>query len=115
MTPTCLDMPCIRDKPGEARAAKPLVTVLITAKDRPDELRRTLHRLSEQRYPALELLVVDDASTISLEPIVRSAWPNAQFFRNDTPHGLVANRSFGMRAARGRYVLSLDDDSHLTS
>jgi GT2 family glycosyltransferase len=115
MTLRCLDMPGSHDKPDEARAAKPVVTLLITAKDRPDELRRTLQELREQRYPALELLVVDDASTISLEPVVRSSWPNAQFFRNDTVRGLVANRSFGIRVARGKYILSLDDDSHLTS
>ncbi|HEY0780688.1 MAG TPA: glycosyltransferase family 2 protein [Gemmatirosa sp.] len=94
------------------RSAPPLVTVLITAHDRTDELRATLRALRDQTYPALEVLVVDDASSESLEPVVRAEWPSAQFTRNTRNRGLIASRSEAMARARGEYIVTLDDDSH---
>lgn len=90
----------------------PTVSVLITAHDRADELRTTLRHLREQDYPALELFVVDDASAESLEPVVRAEWPEARFWRNPRNQGYIANRSALMACATGRYLLTLDDDSH---
>lgn len=90
----------------------PLVSVLITAYNRPDELRATLRALRGQTYPALEVLVIDDASPESLEPVVRAEWPSTRFTRNARNRGLIASRSDGMARAKGEYILTLDDDSH---
>lgn len=104
-------------RPGPAHAAPavtgaaPLVTVLITAYNRPDELRTTLRALRRQTYPALELFVIDDRSAESLEPVVRAEWPDARFVRNATNVGYIVNRSRGMAEAQGGYILTLDDDS----
>lgn len=92
-------------------AGLPLVTVLITAYNRPDELRATLRAVRAQRYPALELLLIDDASSVTLEPVVREVWPEAHFFRNAHNLGLIGSRSLGLARARGCYILTLDDDS----
>ncbi|HEX8245090.1 MAG TPA: glycosyltransferase, partial [Longimicrobium sp.] len=95
-------------------AERPLVSVLIAAYNRPDELRETLRSLRGQRYPRLEVLVADDASPVPLEPVVRAEWPDARFWRNERNRGYIANRSLLMREARGEFLLSLDDDSSLT-
>lgn len=109
-------MPASPDVPPAADAGvppvPPLVSVLITAYNRPDELRATLRALREQRYPALELLVIDDASATPLEPVVREAWPDARVWRNARNLGLIASRSLGMTRAAGEYIITLDDDSH---
>ncbi len=89
----------------------PLITVLITARNRPGELRQTLWELRRQTYQPLELLVVDDASKQSLEPVVRECWPEARFVRNTQNVGYIVNRSLGMKMAKGQYVCVLDDDS----
>lgn len=94
--------------------ADPLVTILITARNRPNELRRTLAELSRQTYRPVELLVIDDASDSSLEPIVRESWADSRFERNSVNRGLVASRSVGMQIAAGEFVASLDDDSCFT-
>lgn len=94
---------------------RPLVSVLITAHNRAEELRATLRELRRQDYPALELIVVDDASGESLEPVVRAEWPEARFTRNSRNVGLIVNRSAAMAAARGEYLLTLDDDSNLVA
>ena len=89
----------------------PLVAVLISSKDRPDELARTLRELRRQDYPALELVVIDDGSKESLEPVVRRVWPQARFLRHMRAAGQSQRRSEGFHLSQGRYVLQLDDDS----
>ncbi len=98
-----------------ASVTRPLVTVLITAHNRPDELGETLRAIRAQSYPAVELLVIDDCSTESLAPVVRSEAPEAVLWRNPANLGLVASRSLGMTRARGEYIVTLDDDSHLVA
>lgn len=95
--------------------SQPTVTVLITAYNRPDELADTLHTLRRQQGCALEIIVIDDASEPSLEPVVRAACPDAVYLRNPTNQGYIANRSRGMQMARGEFIVSLDDDSAPTA
>lgn len=116
-----IDKSALTDQGTESASARvhgaklrPLVTVLITARNRPEELAKTLSLLQEQSYPAIELMVIDDASDQSLAPIVHDKWPNAKFTRNESVIGLIGGRSRGMAAATGTYLLVLDDDSSLT-
>jgi GT2 family glycosyltransferase len=88
-----------------------LVSVLITAHNRPLELERTLAELRKQDYGTLELIVIDDASAESLADVVHACWPTAVFIRNEVNRGLIASRTAGMCLATGRYIVSLDDDS----
>ncbi|MEQ1948427.1 MAG: glycosyltransferase [Bryobacteraceae bacterium] len=99
---------------AENKALLPTVTVMITARNRPDELQKTLRLLRKQTYPSVELLVFDDASSSPLEALVQQEWPNAIVVRNETSYGYIANRSRGFALAGGEFILSLDDDSCLT-
>ena len=94
--------------------AWPLVTVMITARNRPEELAKTLRLLRRQSYPRLDVMVIDDASEEPLGPVVLREWPAAELARNEAPIGYMRSRSLGMARASGEYVLSLDDDSCLT-
>jgi len=88
-----------------------LVTVVIAARNRPDELATTLQALRQQTYEPLELVVIDDASDVDLRPIVEANWPEAYVLKNDHPVGLVVSKNRGFQIARGTYIISLDDDS----
>ncbi len=92
----------------------PCVTILITTRNRPQELIATVRELHNQDYSPLHLMVIDDNSDIPLEPTVFREWPGATVMRNNTTLGYIACRSLGMRLAGGDYLLSLDDDSCLT-
>jgi len=98
--------------PLNPELSRPLVSIMIATKDRPDDLRRTLRELSRQTYEALELVVIDDGSSAALEPIVREHWPQANFVRHAESAGQCHRRSEGFQIARGEYILQLDDDSH---
>ena len=88
------------------------VTVLITAKDRPEELRFTLGTLREQTHRPLEIMVIDDGSAQSLESVLGDDFPEVAFIRHQRSRGLIASRSAGFTIAGGDYLVSLDDDSH---
>ncbi|GJG88439.1 hypothetical protein tb265_36200 [Gemmatimonadetes bacterium T265] len=111
VTPETLEGSTLTRSP-QPTTGLPLVSVLITAHNRPDELRATLRALKSQDYAPLELLIIDDASAVELGAVVRDEWPAARFWRNPRNLGLIASRTLGMGRASGRYVLTLDDDSH---
>ena len=90
---------------------KPLITILITTKDRPDDLRRTLQELRRQDYPTIEMIVIDDGSATKLEPVVQETWPTAVYIRESASCGCPQRRSEGFLLAKGDYIVELDDDS----
>jgi GT2 family glycosyltransferase len=88
-----------------------MVSIIIAAHGRPDDLRLTLRDLTRQTYRPLELIVVDDGSPAPLEPIVRAEWPTAVIIRHETSVGAHRSRNEAMARARGDFILTLDDDS----
>src|ERR1700735_1443911 len=92
----------------------PLVTVLISTRDRASELVTTLRELRRQSYRPIELIVIDDFSEREIEGLVKAEWPDARVIRNAEKRGLSASRSAGMRMASGEHVIIIDDDSCFT-
>lgn len=102
------------DRPGKA----PLVSVITAHYNRPDLLRQAVASVQEQDYPNIEMIVVDDGSTVpeaqalldELEPeFKRRAW---RIIRQENAY-LGAARNAGIRAANGERILFLDDDNVL--
>jgi GT2 family glycosyltransferase len=92
----------------------PLVSAIIPTRNRPDELRQTLESLKTQTYRPIEVVVVDDASTDPPEVLVHSIWPEAVFLRHNVNVAQCRCRNDAFAAARGQYLLHLDDDASLT-
>jgi GT2 family glycosyltransferase len=90
----------------------PLITILLATKDRPGDLRRTLRHLSDQHYPEIELLIIDDGSKPTLESVVREESPHATYIYKANSAGCPQRRSEGFGIAKGDYILQLDDDSY---
>lgn len=89
---------------------KARVTVLITTKDRKDELRRAIKSCFVQTEP-LEVLVVDDGSTDGTSEMVRAEFPRARLVRNDKPLGIVDARNKAAGLVATPILLTLDDDA----
>jgi GT2 family glycosyltransferase len=89
----------------------PLVTFMIATRNRVDELEKTLAACLAQAGPALEILVVDDASNDGTFERVRKRFPTVDIVRHERNQGSVSARNDILRRARGRYVIGLDDDS----
>jgi GT2 family glycosyltransferase len=88
------------------------VTIMITTRNRPDDLAFTLEKLISLELAYLPLIIVDDASDV---PIVSgelaNKFPRIRIVRNDVQRGLISNRNEMASLAATPYVLSLDDDS----
>lgn len=79
-------------------------TVIIPAYGRPDATRATVSSVLELRYPALEVIVVDDASP---EPYVDERVRVLRLRENGGP---AAARNAGVAEATGELVAFLDND-----
>jgi glycosyltransferase involved in cell wall biosynthesis len=85
-------------------------TVLITTKNRCDELQNALRSVVSQSLPA-EILVIDDGSSDGTPAMLRREFPVARVIRHDESRGYIVRRNEGVREARGKIVISIDDDA----
>jgi glycosyltransferase involved in cell wall biosynthesis len=88
-------------------------SIVIPSHNRPMRLRECLGAIAQLTYPptGYEVVVVDDGSIESLEPIVASflGLYNLTLLHNSHSGPAVA-RNAGALAAKGRYVVFTDDD-----
>jgi len=88
----------------------PLVTVAVCTRDRTADLAFCLESLSQLAYPALEILVVDNApSSDATEHLVRSRYPQVRYVCEPRP-GLDWARIRAILEARGEIIAYTDDD-----
>jgi glycosyltransferase involved in cell wall biosynthesis len=90
---------------------KPLVSVIVPTRDRPEALERCLAALGTQSLgDRVEVVVVDDGSRAADEvAAVVAGHPGARLVRR-TGTGPAAARNAGVRAARGSLLCFTDDD-----
>ena len=88
----------------------PLVTVAVCTRDRTADLARCLDSLNHIDYPALDILVVDNApSNDTTERLVRTTYPNVRYVCERRP-GLDWARNRAIVEARGDIIAFTDDD-----
>ncbi|WP_328793886.1 glycosyltransferase family 2 protein [Heliomicrobium gestii] len=86
------------------------MSVVMLNWNRREDVREGLTRLQEQSYPYLEIIVVDNGSTDGSVEMIRAEFPQVRLIETGKNLG-VEGYNYGFRAARGEYVLILDDDS----
>ena len=97
----------------EMGAALPTISVNVTTFNRAQLLARCLDSVLRQSWPALELVVVDDASTDETAEVVeryRTKLPSLRYLRHERNRGNAAARNSALEACSGPYVAFLDDD-----
>lgn len=84
----------------------PLVSVIITTKNSSRTLDRCLKSIADQTYKPIEIIVVDNNSTDNTKEIAR------KYTRLVFNHGpeRSAQRNFGAKKAKGKYLLIHDSD-----
>lgn len=86
------------------------VLVGITTRNRADLLPKAIASILAQDHPAIQVVVVDDAST-DTTPALRARFGQVQWVRHEAMRGYMANRNDLMRTAGFDYYVSLDDDA----
>lgn len=91
-------------------AQQPVATVLITTKNRKEDLRGAIASALIQSAP-VEVLVVDDGSTDGTSEMVRGEFPQVRLERFEQSGGYIIRRNLGAEMASTPYVFSIDDDA----
>lgn len=88
-----------------------VVSIIIPTHNRAQYLADAIASVTDQTYPHIELIVVDDASD---PPVELPSDIKAKLLRNARNMGPGASRNMGLAHASGEFLLFLDDDDLLT-
>lgn len=94
--------------------ARPLVSVVITTRNRLESVRTAVASCLAQDYPSLEIRVYDDASDDNTSEVIRDEFPSVTVSRVSTRSGYIALRNRAYAETEATYVMSLDDDAWFT-
>ena len=94
--------------PGNAS----LVTIIIPVYNRLQFLDQAIRSALDQTHGIVQVIVVDDGSSIDPLPVVSQYGGQVELLRKQNG-GLASARNLGIAYARGEYVLFLDDDDYL--
>lgn len=96
---------------GRGKKSSPRVSVVIPTRNRCELLKSAVDSVKTQTLPDWEVIVVDDASDDHTQAWLSSQeGPRLRAIRLDDHAERSTARNRGLRAARGRYVVFLDDD-----
>jgi glycosyltransferase involved in cell wall biosynthesis len=88
-----------------------VVTIVIPTRDRSALLAKAVASALDQDDAQIEVVVVDDGS---MSPVPPGSLPSeVRVIRHRTPRGAAAARNSGLAAARGEWIMFLDDDDTL--
>jgi glycosyltransferase involved in cell wall biosynthesis len=91
--------------------AKPLVSVIVSAYNRPELLALSLASVCNQTYGTLEIIVQDDSTNDECAMVVLAAGDSRVHYTHNVPAlGTAANLLAGYRKATGTYFCTLNDD-----
>jgi GT2 family glycosyltransferase len=90
-----------------------LFSVVIPNWDGQRFLKPCLDALDAQTYPALEIIIVDNASTDGSQAFIREFYPHVRLIELPENRGFTGACNAGLQAAHGDYVALLNNDTEV--
>jgi GT2 family glycosyltransferase len=90
----------------------PFFSVVVPSYERPDDLGRCLHALSQEnqsKAPPHEIIVTDDSRTDHCRVLVEQNFPEVSWGKGKH-NGPAGNRNAGVARAKGEWIVFIDDD-----
>jgi len=88
-----------------------LVSVIVTTFNREKYLSKTIESIVEQTYSNIEIIIVDDGSTVNYAESICNQFKKCNYYYKPNG-GLASARNFGISVATGDYIAFLDDDDY---
>lgn len=89
----------------------PLVSIVILTYNRIDVLIEVINKLNTLTYKNKELILVNNNSTDNTKEKIEELFPEILLINLDSNIGISA-LNYGLKLAKGKYILQLDDDSY---
>jgi|ERR1035438_2734425 glycosyltransferase involved in cell wall biosynthesis len=89
-------------------------SIIITTKNRRDELRRAVQSAVEQ-VGCTEVLIFDDGSSDGTSELIEREFPTVRLKRVEQSLGIVSARNRAIEEAKGEIVFTIDDDCVFSS
>lgn len=99
---------------AETGVSAPRVYAVVLAWNSGDDIIKCLTHLAASRYPALEIVLVDNGSTDGMPERVRQEFPNVTLLQNDRNLGFAEGSNVGLRYAlthQADYLFLVNDDA----
>lgn len=87
-----------------------LVTSIITTKNRPELVLRSLKSVFQQTYLNIEVILVDDSDNEETKKALLQFNKQIRYIKNEKSKGACYSRNIGLTEARGDFIALLDDD-----
>jgi glycosyltransferase involved in cell wall biosynthesis len=88
------------------------VSVIIPTFNRAEKVCRAVSSVINQTYQAIEIIVIDDASTDNTIERLNEFGNRIKIIRHDINMGVSASRNSGIRRVTGEYIALLDSDDY---
>lgn len=88
----------------------PLFSILVLNWNGEHFLRPCIDSLLKTRYTNFEIIIIDNASTDSSVEIIKSFSKSVKYVLNGKNLGFAAGMNSGFKAARGKYIVTLNND-----
>ncbi len=92
-----------------------LVSIIVLNWNGEQHLHRCLEHVAAQEYPAIEVIVVDNASSDGSLQRAKMRFPGFHYIENGENRGFAAGMNQGISASRGDFVIPLNQDVCLHS
>ena len=106
----------IKDAKAALFAAQPFISVIVPGKNEGKHLDALVQSLYRQTYKNFETIIIDDGSDDDTEKIGRYLEQHNKidlFLRNNTRGGKASAANFGLRFAKGEFIVHLDADTSM--
>jgi GT2 family glycosyltransferase len=91
----------------------PLVSIISINYDHPEVTCRLLFSLRQITYPVIEIIIVDNASPNDDPIVIPQSFPEVHFIQSKENLGFAGGNNLGIRNAKGKYVLLLNNDTEV--
>jgi len=91
----------------------PLVSIITINFNHSEVTSQLLYSLRNVTYPELEIFVVDNNSPNDDPEVLKQSFPEIELIRSPENLGFAGGNNLGIRKARGKYILLLNNDTEV--
>jgi GT2 family glycosyltransferase len=94
---------------------KPVMSIITINWNGKDDLGEFYNSLFKQSFKDFEAILVDNGSTDGSKELVRKKFPKVKIIELDKNYGFAEPNNIGLKHAKGKYIITLNNDLVLTN